>query len=61
MKKKITQEVEIHHIMTPNFILVGEEKKPYPLQHFTEKELRKLGQEFTREIIEKSKKPLINQ
>lgn len=61
MKKKITREVEIHPIMTPNFILIGEDKKALPLQNFTEKELRKLGQEFIREMIEKSKKPLINQ
>lgn len=55
MKKIIKEEVEVMPLIIPNFILVGDDKRPVPIKEFTEAELRELCMEFTENLIKKSK------
>jgi len=56
MKKIIKKELEIVPLLTPNFILVGDEKEPVPISEFSEEELRELCMEFTENLIKKSRR-----
>lgn len=46
-------EVEVKIPMIPNFILVGNES--ISIAHFTDKQLREIGKEWTEKLIEHAK------
>lgn len=56
MEKKLEMLVKIKPIVTPNFIIL-ENGSVLPVSDFSEEELRKLGERFTMDLIEKKKYP----
>jgi hypothetical protein len=60
MEKKLFKTIEIKIPSIPNFIRVGKNNEVYPIKDFTETELREIGEEWTRQLIEKGKSKNFN-
>jgi hypothetical protein len=55
MAKKPTKTIEVHIPLVPNFIMMGEQRHPTSISKFTEDELKEVGEEWTRKLIERAR------
>lgn len=55
----IFQKIKIKIPRVPNFLL-GENNYSFPVKHFTEKQLRQIGKEWTQDLIKRAKQQRIN-
>lgn len=57
MKIKLFKNIPVEIPSIPNFIRVG--SGTFPIQDFTEEELKHIGEEWTKKLIEKANKKLL--
>lgn len=56
MESKLFKNIPVEIPSVPNFIKVG--NSTFPIKEFTEEELKDIGNEWTKKLIEKSKRKL---
>lgn len=58
MKKILQRQLDVQKLRTPNFILVGEENEPLPINAFSYEEIEELCAQFTKDMhAKREKKP----
>lgn len=56
MKKILEKVLDVQNLRTPNFILVGEENEPLPINAFSYDEIEELCMQFTKDMHAKREK-----
>lgn len=56
MKKILERQLDVQKLRTPNYILVGEENEPLPINAFSYEEIEELCHQFTKDMHYKREK-----